>query len=101
MIKDGGIARVPAKKLNQYTRPQKSTNLIQMISCHTCNPFWVDRGCYYINDSGSSREMSCLSELKKGTTTVTYLQGWDNLASEFQIESLITQVIWKDCQIRD
>jgi hypothetical protein len=34
-------------------------------------------------------EMGCLSERQKGTTTITCPQGWDNLASEFKIESCI------------
>ena len=34
-------------------------------------------------------EMGCLSECQEGTTTVTCPQGWDDLASEFKVKSLI------------
>jgi (2Fe-2S) ferredoxin len=34
-------------------------------------------------------EMGCLSECQQGTTTITYPQGWEDLASEFKVKSLI------------
>jgi hypothetical protein len=34
-------------------------------------------------------EMGCLSEHQQGTTTITCPQGWEDLASEFKVKSLI------------
>ena len=34
-------------------------------------------------------EMGCLSERHQGTTTITRPQGWEDLASEFKVKSLI------------
>ena len=34
-------------------------------------------------------EMGCLAERQNGTTTVTRLQGWGDLAAEFKVQSLI------------
>ena len=34
-------------------------------------------------------EMGCLSERQQGTTTITRPQGWEDLALEFKVKSLI------------